>query len=119
MLDIYTREVEDARQILSLATQRLAQKFLESESSESEISVLSPAVAPIEPSRPNLIVNLILSVFLGVIFSVVVAVWAELLNRRVRSEEDIILNVDLPILGEILFSRPTVEQSKKNRLRAK
>ncbi len=113
LLDVYTRDVSDLQQILSLATQRLAQTFLEGESSESDISILSPAVAPIEPVRPNLIVNLILSVFLGLLLSIIVAVWAELLNKRVRSAEDVVLNVNLPVLGELLFSKPVLGQAPK------
>lgn len=105
LLDVYMREVEDAKQILSLAVQRLAQIKLESESSESDVSMLSPAVAPVEASRPNLMVNFILSLFLGSVLAVIVALLSELLNRRVRNAKDIVLNVELPVLGEIKSSK--------------
>ncbi len=110
MLDIYTRDVIDAEQILSLATQRLSQVSLEGASQESDVSVLNPAVAPIEPSKPNLMINVILSIFLGSILAVAVALLAELLDRRVRSEDDIVLGSGLPVLGEVTYAKPTAKQ---------
>lgn len=110
MLDIYTRDVVDAQQILSLATQRLSQISLEGASRESDVSVLNVAVAPIEPSKPNLMINVILSIFLGSILAVVVALLAELLDRRVRTEDDIVQGTDIPVLGEVAFSKPTTKR---------
>ncbi|VAW47661.1 Chain length determinant exopolysaccharide biosynthesis protein EpsF [hydrothermal vent metagenome] len=110
MLDIYTRDVADAQQILSLATQRLSQVTLEGASRESDVSVLNPAVAPINPSKPNLMVNVILSIFLGSILAVVVALLAELLDRRVRTKDDIVQGVGLPVLGEVVQSKTSTKR---------
>ena len=107
MLDVYMRDVNDAEQILSLATQRLSQMTLEGESRESDISILNPAVVPNEPSKPNVLINVVLSVFLGTILAIVVALLAELLDRRVRTKEDIVLATGLPVLGEIQASKPS------------
>ena len=107
MLDVYMRDVNDAEQILSLATQRLSQMTLEGESRESDISILNPAVVPNEPSKPNVLINVVLSVFLGTILAIVVALLAELFDRRVRTKEDIVLATGLPVLGEIHASKPS------------
>ncbi|MCF6254187.1 MAG: chain length determinant protein EpsF [Thiomicrorhabdus sp.] len=110
MLDIYTQDVIDAQQILSLATQRLSQVALEGASQESDVSVLNVAIAPIKPSKPNLMINVILSIFLGSILAVAVALLAELLDRRVRGKDDIVLGSGLPVLGEVKFSKPATRQ---------
>jgi chain length determinant protein EpsF len=110
MLDIYTRDVADAQQILSLATQRLSQIVLEGTSRESDVSVLNSAVAPIKPSKPNLMINVILSIFLGSILAVAVALLAELLDRRVRTEDDIVQGTGIPVLGEVAFSKPATKR---------
>jgi len=89
MLDIFTRDVLDAQQSFKLATQRLSQVALEGASQESDVSVLNVAVPPIKPSKPNVIINVILSVFLGSILAIAIALLAELLNRRVRTEDDV------------------------------
>ncbi|MEA1989582.1 MAG: chain length determinant protein EpsF [Pseudomonadota bacterium] len=103
MLDILTRDVEDAKQVLSLATQRLSQTSLEGASSESDISVLNPAIEPVQSSKPNILINMILSIFLGSVLAVGLALLSELLNRKVRTVEDITAGVDLPVLGEVQF----------------
>ncbi len=110
MLDIYTRDVADAQQILSLATQRLSQIALEGTSRESDVSVLNIAVAPVEPSKPNLMINVILSIFLGSILAVMVALLAELLDRRVRTEDDVVQGAGLPVLGEVAFTKPATKR---------
>ena len=110
MLDIYTRDVADAQQILSLATQRLSQIALEGTSRESDVSVLNVAIAPVEPSKPNLMINVILSIFLGSILAVMVALLAELLDRRVRTEDDIVQGAGLPVLGEVAFTKPATKR---------
>ena len=107
MLDVYMRDVNDAEQILSLATQRLSQMTLEGESRESDISILNPAVVSNEPSKPNVLINVVLSVFLGMVLAIVVALLAELFDRRVRTKEDIVLATGLPVLGEIHASKPS------------
>lgn len=99
------RDVADAQQILSLATQRLSQTALEGSSSESDVSILNTAVAPIKPAKPNVLINLILSVFLGSVLAVGIALLLELMNRRVRTEDDVISGVGLPVLGEVLYSK--------------
>jgi len=105
MLNVYTRDVADAQKILSLATQRLSQIVLEGGSVESDVSILNPGVIPSEASKPNLLVSFILSVFLGCVFSVIVAVIAEMLNRRIRSKDDVVEGVGLPVLGDVKHSK--------------
>ncbi len=109
MLEVYTQEVIDAQQVLSLATQRLNQLALEGTSRESDVSILDQAVPPIEPSKPNLVINVILAVFLGLVLAIAVALIAELLDHRVRMKEDIEEGTDLPVLGEIPFAKPGVK----------
>jgi succinoglycan biosynthesis transport protein ExoP len=105
MLDVFTRDVADAQQIWSAATQRLSQAALEGAYSESDISVLNPAIAPLKPSKPNILINLILSIFLGSILAVGLALLSELINRRVRTADDVTFGIGLPILGEIEYSK--------------
>lgn len=104
-LDILTRDVEDARQILSLATKRLSQIDLEGKTQEGNVSVLSPAIKPIKPIKPNILTNIVLSVFFGMILSVALALLLEMVNRKVRLAKDIIFSTELPVLGDIKFSK--------------
>lgn len=103
-LDVLKRDVMNAEQVLTLATQRLSQTTLESDLSESDVSILTKATPPLVHSKPKLMLNVVLSIFLGIILGVGFALLAELLNRRVRTADDL-NNVGIPLLGEIPYSK--------------
>lgn len=94
-------DVEIAEKALNSAINRLNQTSLESRSSESDISILTRAPIPTTHSKPKFIVNMVLSVVLGLFLALMIAFLAELLNRKARTEDDILISVGLPILGEL------------------
>ncbi len=100
-LSVLTRELESAQRAYELTTQRFAQTNLEGQSNQSDISLLSAAVPPANPSSPRIFVNLVLSIFVGTILGVMAALGLELTNRRVRSEHDLVEELGLPVLGAI------------------
>jgi polysaccharide biosynthesis transport protein len=103
---VLNREVESAQRALDTATQRADQIRLESHRVQTEIGVLYPAVPPLKPSKPNKILNLMLSSFLGTLLGVGFAFLTEMVDKRIRSEDDITQGVDLPILAVISNPRP-------------
>src|SRR5659263_119539 len=72
------------------------------EPSTVHIETIEPAVAPEDPSSPNLILNLALGLMLGLMFGLGAAVLRTALDTRVRRVEDITRLTDLPILAGIL-----------------
>ncbi|WP_020162412.1 chain length determinant protein EpsF [Cycloclasticus pugetii] len=96
---ILQRNVENAQNILDIAMQRFSQTSMEGQANQSDVAILNPAVAPIKHSSPKLLVNMILSVFLGSILAVGLALLAELIDRRVRTPEDISVGLNIPVLG--------------------
>ena len=64
-------------------------------------AVASPAGAAAEPSAPKVLLNTLLSIFLGVLLAVGVALLLELTDRRVRSADDVVAALDLPVLGTL------------------
>jgi len=63
--------------------------------------VLETAVVPTEPSSPSYPKNTIIGFMLGFVLSIVVVALKEILDTRIRSEEDISRCSDLPILAAI------------------
>ena len=98
---VLQREVETAQRAYDLVTQRLTQTNLESQMTQTNVSVLTPAIAPIEHSSPKLLLNTALAIFLGTLLGVGAALFMELLDRRVRSAEDIAEALNLPVLATI------------------
>ncbi|CAM3807926.1 chain length determinant protein EpsF [Roseateles saccharophilus] len=96
---VLARDVENAQRTYDQIMQRLNQTTLESMATQSNISVLSQAVAPVEPTSPKLILNMAVAVFAGTLLAVAVVVAMEMLDRRVRGADDVVQAVALPIIG--------------------
>lgn len=67
------------------------------------LSVVTPAAAPVEPSAPNTKLNLILGLLVGLILGVATAVLRTTLDTRVRGEADLRRVTEAPLLGGIAF----------------
>jgi len=95
------RDVENANRIYDAALQRYGQSRMEAQSTQTDIVLLNPATAPTEPSKPRMFLNVLLAAFVGSLLGVGTAFLIELLDRRVRSREDLTLALGIPVLGEI------------------
>lgn len=102
---VLQRDVESAQRAYEQVNLRLAQSNLESQSRQTNISVLTYAAPPIRHSSPRLLINTILSCFLGGFLGIATALLAELLQRRVRSEEDLIESLGIPVLARLPSGR--------------
>ncbi len=100
-LQVLQREVENAQQALNTTTQRQTQSSLESQVNQSDVAILNPATPPIEPAGPKLVLNTLVSIFLGSMLGVGFALLLEMIDRRVRSMEDIDEVIGITVLGVI------------------
>lgn len=98
---VLQREVESAQRVYDMALQRLGQTSMESQSVQTDVYVLNPATPPLKHSSPKVLINILLSVFLGGLLAIGFAVVAEMLDRRVRSTEDLIRFTDLALLADL------------------
>ena len=98
---VLLREVESAQRIYDNALQRFGQTNMESKTVQTEVSVLNPAVAPIKHSSPKIFINILLSIILGALLAIGIAIVAEAIDRRVRTAEDLFQMLDLPVLADI------------------
>ncbi|MEW6514357.1 MAG: chain length determinant protein EpsF [Pseudomonadota bacterium] len=98
---VLQREVDTAQRAYDLVSQRLTQTDLESKNMQTNVSILTPADAPVEHSSPRLLLNLVLAVFLGTLLGVGAALLAELIDRRVRSAADLAESLGLQVLATI------------------
>ncbi len=98
---VLVREVESAQRTFDTLMARLTQTGLEAQSTQSFANVLTTAQPPAEPSSPKVLLNSLLSVFLGVLLAVGFALLRELSDRRVRAPDDIVAALGLPVLGTL------------------
>ncbi|MDR7305617.1 chain length determinant protein EpsF [Rhodoferax saidenbachensis] len=100
-LNVLRRDIESAQRSFELVSQRASQTNIESQTTQTNIAVLNSASAPTSSSKPKVLINVLVSVFLGTFLGIGLALVLELANRRVRSIEDLVEALELPVLGSI------------------
>ena len=96
---VLVQDAENAQRNYDLVVQRLNQSSLESQATQTNVSQLTQAVPPTEPSSPQLFLNTVVGVFVGVLLGVAAALLLELNDRRVRSADDVVQAIGVPVLG--------------------
>jgi len=100
-LGVMLKDLDSAQRAFDAASQRFSQTRIESQSEQSDISILNPAVAPTAPAGPRVLLNTLVSIVLGTILGVGLALLLELLNRPVRSSGDLKDMLGIPVLGTV------------------
>jgi uncharacterized protein involved in exopolysaccharide biosynthesis len=100
-LNVMRRDIESAQRTFELLSQRASQANIESHANQTNISVLNPAVAPQDPSKPRVLLNTLVSIILGGLLGLTAALVVELMHRRIRSVEDLLEALDIPSLGTV------------------
>lgn len=106
-LTVLVNDVENARRAYEAVGQRISQSNLEGQSQQTNVLMLSPATEPTQHSRPKIVLNLLISIFLGGMLGIGVALLVELGERRIRCKNDLILALDIPVLAELGSIHPT------------
>lgn len=105
-LAVLQRDVDAAQTAYDSVTRRYNQTNLESQLTQTNVSVLNPAVEPTEPSSPNFKKNIAITVLFGFLLAGGGAFLLEMIDRRVRSAEDLAEMLQLPVLAVIERPRP-------------
>jgi succinoglycan biosynthesis transport protein ExoP len=100
-LGVLVKDVESAQRAFDATSQRFSQTRIEGASEQSDIAVLNPATAPLGANGPRVMLNTMLSAFLGVMLGLGFALLTEMIDRRVRSETDMAEVLQMPVLGVI------------------
>jgi len=104
-LAVLQTEVENAKKALEAIGSRYRQVDVFSQGNQAQIAILTPAVAPREPSAPKTLVYTLLSIPMGLLLGVLAALSMEQYDRRIRSAEDVALMLPSPLLGTIARRR--------------
>ena len=96
---VYIRDVDTAQRAYEVVSSRVGQFTLESQNNQADTRLLSPAVEPLEPSRPRVMVGILGSVLGGLALGMLAALGWELIDRRVRDPEDMMVMAGVPVIG--------------------
>jgi polysaccharide biosynthesis transport protein len=100
-LGVLLKDLDSAQRAFDAVSQRFSQTRIEAQSEQSDVAILNPAVAPIEPAGPRVLLNTLVSVLIGTILGVALALLLELVNRPIRSSSDLKDMLGIPVLGTI------------------
>ena len=96
---VLMRDAENAQRSYDAVVQRFTQTNIEGQTTQSSVNLLQQASEPSDPSSPKILLNTLLSFFMGSLLAVGTALLLELRDRRVRSVDDVVAALDLPVLG--------------------
>lgn len=100
-LNVLRRDIESAQRTFEAVSQRASQTNIESQTNQTNIAVLNPAAAPTAASKPRVMINILVSIVMGTLLGIGLALMMELTNRRVRSALDLANVPNLPVLGSV------------------
>ena len=102
---VLVRDVESSQRAYEAVVARFNQSTLESQTTQSNVNLLTTAEPPLEPSSPKILLNIAVAVVLGGLLAVGGTLLLELMNRRVRSAQDVSGTLGLPVLGMLVPPR--------------
>lgn len=105
------QEVDQARQIYSDLTKRRDEAKLSSQIRNSPVAILDRAELPMTPVKPKPLQNIVLALVLGPVVGIGVVLLADFLNRGVRTPQDALRYLRLPVLTVV----PRAAGEKKRR----
>jgi polysaccharide biosynthesis transport protein len=111
------REVESAQRAYDTMQQRVSQASIESQNTQTNLSVLKHATVPMSPSSPNLLKNIGASIALGALLGLGLVLGREQLDRRMRTVDDVSelkqpMLVSLPVSAHARRALPDTSRTK-------
>jgi succinoglycan biosynthesis transport protein ExoP len=109
-LAVYQRELESAQRAFDLVARRLTETTVGASAGLSNVNILTPAVVPLLPTRPNILLNTVVGALLGLFLGLVAAFTLEAAQRPLRSAEDLLHYAGVPVLAVLPPSKSTRAQ---------
>jgi capsular exopolysaccharide synthesis family protein len=105
------QELEIQRSIMNALQARLAQEGITLKVPSTPVEIVDSAEASSRPVSPNVIMNLLLSIFVGLGSGIGLAYFIEYLDTSIKTADDVERYIDLPVLGLIPQKvRPLIEE---------
>ena len=107
-LRLLTQEVDSAQAAYDAALARSSQTRLESQIAQTDVAVLNTASIPNRPTFPKVPMTLLLASVMGLLLGTALALLREWMDRRVRSIDDLVTGLGLPVLAYIPTAKVSV-----------
>ena len=92
------RDVDSAQRAYDSVLTKLNQVNLESQTAQTNVSVVGPASVPAVPTSPSLKRNLLTALALGLLGGLGLAAWREWRDQRLRTDDEILARLQMPLV---------------------
>jgi protein tyrosine kinase modulator len=96
---VLQHNVESAERAYDTALERYSSSQIDSRASQTNVAILSPAAVPLQAYRPNIPLNLALSLITGLGLGCALVALLERQDPRIRCAEDLMSAVQVPLLA--------------------
>lgn len=105
------QELELQRSIMNALKSRIAQEGITLEVPRTPVEIVDSAEESSRPVSPNLILNVLMSIFIGLGSGIGLAYFIEYLDTSIKTADDVERWIELPVLGLIPQKvRPLIEE---------
>ncbi|MGD9212590.1 MAG: GNVR domain-containing protein, partial [Desulfobacteraceae bacterium] len=123
--DVLRRQADSSEELYDFLLKQSEEISLSSVMDSSNIQVVDKAEIPEKPVKPNHLVNIGLSIIMGILFSSGLAFFIEYMDNSVKDAMDISMRLGLPVLGIVYYDKklkknaasvlPWLEKSKSKK----
>lgn len=99
--EVLKREVDSNKALYNSLLQRLNEVGVAASSTATNIQILDKAVFPKWPFKPNIVINILLSIIFGFAVGIGLAFLAEYFDNSIKDTKDLEKEIRLPTLGMI------------------
>lgn len=101
---VLLRDVDNLQKAYDAAQNRAVQAGMESQTTQTNVSVVQVATPSPNASSPKILINMGAGIVGGLILALTVVLLIELNDRRVRTTDDVLIELNLPLVGVLLKS---------------
>jgi polysaccharide biosynthesis transport protein len=101
---VMMRDVDNIQRAYDVVQARATQSRMESQATQTNLSVLKSATVASSESSPRVTFNFLVALMAGTLLGLVATTLVELFDRRVRAVDDITTDLKLPLMGVMLKS---------------
>lgn len=99
--NILQRELDTTRTLYEGLLQRYKEVGITGDITANNISIVDRAVPPVQPSKPDMLVNLALAALIGLGLGIVAVLALEALDETVATPDDVERKLGVPVLGVV------------------
>ena len=112
--NVLLSDVSSAQKAYDAVSQRFTQTNLEGQSTQTNVSILTPAYPPLKPSSPPPKLYTLIAIVIGTLIGLGFSFMSEMVDRRVRVADDIEQVLGIPVLSELRKQQSAISRWWQN-----